>query len=415
MTAKKWSIYLIGAFLLYSFFIYLYLYYFSTSQIPLQFKGTVADPQTFLSAQEYILSIEYSRLRNLIYFLTTPFEGLVYLLILITGLSTLFNKWAQQTTKFNNGQHVIYLFWFTLLTTLIFFPINYFQYYLSKQFGITTQNFRLWMKDEVLELWINFGLTIIVVVVLYYLIRKTRHWWFFAWLLSIPFTLMLVFIQPVVIDPLYDDFYRLQNKQLEEKILSLASKANIPAEHVYEVNKSAKTNALNAYVTGIGSNARIVLWDTTLERMSEDEVLFIMAHEMAHYTKKHIYVGIATYFALSLVGLYLINKLMAATIAKYGRRLQIKTIKEIRSLPLLLLFTAMLLFLSSPITNYISRHQELSADRYAIELTENNTAAISAYQKLAKASLNDVNPPLLVKLFRYTHPTILERINNAQQ
>ena len=77
-----------------------------------------------------------------------------------------------------------------------------------------------------------------------------------------------MFIQPVLIDPFYNDFYPLKNKQLEAKILSVADQANIPAEHVYEVNKSEETNALNAYVTGIGSNSRIVLWDTTLNRLT---------------------------------------------------------------------------------------------------------------------------------------------------
>jgi Zn-dependent protease with chaperone function len=84
-------------------------------------------------------------------------------------------------------------------------------------------------------------------------------WWLYAWALSIPFTLFMMFLQPVVIDPLYNDFYPLKNKELETKILDLADKAQIPAEHVFEVNMSAETNSLNAYVTGIGAN-EIVLW-----------------------------------------------------------------------------------------------------------------------------------------------------------
>ena len=119
-----------------------------------------------------------------------------------------------------------------------------------------------------------------------------------------------MFIQPIVIDPLYNDFYPLKDKQLEAEILELASKANIPAEHVFEVNMAEKTNSLNAYVTGIGSNARIVLWDTTLNKLSDQQILFIMAHEMAHYVEKHIYFGIATYLIFSLVGLYFTAKIM---------------------------------------------------------------------------------------------------------
>lgn len=100
----------------------------------------------------------------------------------------------------------------------------------------------------------------------------------------------MMYIQPVVIDPLYNEFYPLKDKELEAKILSLADQADIPSEHVFEVNMSEKTNALNAYVTGIGENSRIVLWDTTLNSLTDEEILFIMAHEMGHYVEKHIYI-----------------------------------------------------------------------------------------------------------------------------
>ena len=176
------------------------------------------------------------------------------------------------------------------------------------------------MKDELIDFWLNYGTMLILVSVLYWLMKKsTKRWWLYAWFLSIPFTLFMMFIQPIVIDPLYNDFYPLKDKQLEAEILELASKANIPAEHVFEVNMAEKTNSLNAYVTGIGSNARIVLWDTTLNKLSDQQILFIMAHEMAHYVEKHIYFGIATYLIFSLVGLYLTSKIMNLVVTRLGR------------------------------------------------------------------------------------------------
>ena len=105
-----------------------------------------------------------------------------------------------------------------------------------------------------------------------------------------------------MIDPLYNDFSTLKNKELETKILAMADKADIPAKHVYEVNMSRKTNALNAYVTGIGLNSRIVMWDTTLKQLKDKEILFIMAHEMGHYVMKHIYWGVVSYVLLSFIG-----------------------------------------------------------------------------------------------------------------
>ena len=124
----------------------------------------------------------------------------------------------------------------------------------------------------------------------------------------------------------------IKNKELETKILSLATQANIPAEHVYEVNMAEKTNALNAYVTGIGSNSRIVLWDTTLNRLTDNEILFIMAHEMGHYVEKHIYFGIAGYLLLILIGLWLTAKIMRRLISRYGQVL--KLIKSVAFVPI---------------------------------------------------------------------------------
>ena len=162
---------------------------------------------------------------------------------------------------------------------------------------------------------------LIVVVVLLWLIRKfPKRWWLAGWALSVPFTIFLTFIQPVVIDPLYNDFSTLKNKELETKILAIADKADIPAKHVYEVNMSEKTNALNAYVTGIGPNARIVMWDTTLKQLKDKEILFIMAHEMGHYVMKHIYWGVASYMLLSFIGMYLISRIINMCIRKWGIR-----------------------------------------------------------------------------------------------
>ncbi len=172
---------------------------------------------------------------------------------------------------------------------------------------------------------------------------------------------------------------------------------------------------MNAYVTGIGSNARIVLWDTTLNKLSDNQILFIMAHEMCHYVEKHIYFGIAIYLLLSLFGLYLIYRIMNWTIKRFGKELKIPNIKDIRSVPLFFLILSILLFASSPFTNFISRYEETRADRYAINMTKDPEAAITSFQELTRSGLSQVNPPLLVKIFRYDHPSMLDRISMLEE
>lgn len=413
---KKWGITASILYVVYAVGMYFYIFHGNGGGLPEELQGSVADPAIFMTERELVLSEEYSKIRNYLFFVVTPFEWLIYFFILITGVSRLFEKWADLQLKWKVFQNTIYLFLLSIVTFILFFPIDYYRYSLSKSYGITTQGFSSWMRDNIIDFWINFIITVLVVSVLYWLINKsTKRWWLHAWVLTIPFAIFLMFIQPVLIDPLYNDFYPLKNKELETRILELAAEANIPSEHVYEVNMAEKTNALNAYVTGIGSNSRIVLWDTTLNRLTEEEILFIMAHEMGHYVEKHIYIGIAGYVVMMFVGLWLIAKIMPWMIERFGKWLKIESIKGIHSLPLILLLSSVLLFVSNPISNSVSRYQESRADQYAIELVENPEAAITGFQKLTKAGLSEVNPPTLIKWFRYTHPPMLERISHVAE
>lgn len=412
--ARKWAGTAIVIYFLILVFMYLYLFNGDTS-LPQQWIGTAADPATFLNARELMLSEQYSQIRNFMFFAYNAFDWIVYFFILLFGLSRVFERVAASQSKWRIVQAGVYLFLLSLLSYVVTFPLSYISYNLSKSYHISTQTFSSWMKDGLIDFWVNFGQMVIIVSVLYWLINKSpKRWWFHAWLLSIPFFFFMMFIQPVVIDPLYNDFYPLKNKELETEILKLASQADIPAEHVYEVNMAEKTNALNAYVTGIGANSRIVLWDTTLNRLKEKEILVIMAHEMGHYVEKHIYIGIAGYLILTFAGLWLTARLMKSIITRYGKVLKITGVGNLSSLPLFLLITAMLLFASSPLSNFVSRYQEERADQYAMEMLQDKDSAITMFQELTRSGLSQVNPPLLVKWFRYSHPTMLERIISVE-
>lgn len=411
--AVSWSLFMYVCF---GLFIYWYLFHGTSADIPEAYKGTSADPATFMNARELMLSQEFSRTKYLLFFLATPFEWLILFLILVLGISKRFEDWSKQITKLGIGQVAIYFFYLSLLTTVLALPFKWMGYQVSKSYGISTQTSASWLKDIVIDFWVSFGIMLLVVAALMWLIRKSeKRWWFYAWALSVPFTIFLTFIQPVVLDPLYNDFQPLQNQELKQKILSLASEAEIPADNVYEVNMSEKTKSLNAYVTGIGSNSRIVLWDTTLKQLSENEILFIMAHEMAHYVKKHIYWAVASSIAISFVGLYLIHRILQFIIAKWGGVLNIRTLASFSVLPLFFLISSVLSFAVSPAENYVSRMEERVSDQYAMEMTDDKKAAVETFQNLSKTSLSQVNPPGLVKFFLYTHPTMLERITYLEE
>ncbi|WP_242142196.1 MULTISPECIES: M48 family metallopeptidase [unclassified Bacillus cereus group] len=408
-----WSLFLYVGFAL---FIYWYLFGWNHEMIPDMYKGTSADPATFMNAKELTLSQDFSRVKNLLFFLSVPLEWMILLFVLVLGVSNKFEKWSKETTKVKVIQIAIYLFYLSLLTTALSLPLQWFGHQVSIAYGISTQTTASWIRDHVLDFWINYVMMFLIVSVLLWLMNKfPKRWWLAGWALSVPFTIFLTFVQPVLIDPLYHEFSTLKNKELETKILAIADQAQIPAEHVYEVNMSEKTNALNAYVTGIGKNSRIVLWDTTLQQLKDKEILFIMAHEIGHYVMKHIYWGVASYIVLTFIGMYLISRILNLCLRKWGDTLRISKLVCLSILPLFFLISSILSFAASPATNYVSRIEERAADQYALHMTKDGKAGVKTFQYLSKTSLSQVNPPALVKFFLYTHPPIFERIHTFEE
>ncbi|OOE12943.1 M48 family metallopeptidase [Fictibacillus arsenicus] len=406
------SMWLMLGFAVYGALMWYYLFHGADSALPVDLKGSAADPAMFMTERELELSTDFSRIKDFLYFISVPLEWLIYLFVLGFGLSKWFRKAAGGLTKFSIVHTAVYVLLLSFASWVLTFPLRYYSFTVSKSYNISVQSFHSWMRDGVVDFWISWALTTLMVGVMYWLIKKyEKRWWLFAWLLSIPFTVFLYFIQPVVIDPLYNKFYPLQDEALKEKILNIADKADIPAENVYEVNMSEKTNALNAYVNGIGSNLRIVLWDTTLNKLSDNQVLFVMAHEIGHYVMNHLYWNLISSIVLSFLGLWLGNIIYRKWIEQYGKTWGVKGVGDLAALPALLLIFSLLSFAVSPVENAVSRKAERDADQYAIQMTKNPEAAVGAFQQLATVSLSEVNPPKIVKWFLYGHPTMLERIH----
>lgn len=157
------------------------------------------------------------------------------------------------------------------------------------------------------------------------------------------------------------------------------------------------------------------MWDTTLNKLDDSEILFIMGHEMGHYVMKHVYIGLAGYLLVSLAGFYVIDKLYKRAVRLTRSMFHIEGRHDLAALPLLLLLFSVLSFAVTPFSNAVSRYQENKADQYGIELTENREAAVKTFQDLAVTGLSQVDPPVLVKIFRGSHPSIMERIQHAEK
>jgi len=210
---------------------------------------------------------------------------------------------------------------------------------------------------------------------------------------------------------MFNHFGPMKNKVLEGQILSLASRAGIEGSKVYEVNKSVDTNTVNAYVTGLANTKRIVLWDTTLDKLQPPEILLVMGHEMGHYVLGHTYQLVALGSGLILFGLWVIHLSAGGLIARFGDRFGFSELSDVASVPLIILLFTLVSFVLSPVLLAIGRHVEHEADRFGLEITRGNHDCGTAFVKLQQENLSVPRPGFLYKLLRSDHPPLGERID----
>ena len=308
---------------------------------------------------------------------------------------------------------VVYFALFTLITFAVDLPLSYCTGFAwPHAYDLSNQSFGKWFGDELKGLMVGLIMGGLLLWIPYGLVKKSpRRWWLWTSLLAIPLTAFFLLIAPVVIDPLFNTFGPMKDKELEGKILDLASRAGIDGARVFEVDKSADTNTVNAYVTGFGGSKRIVLWDTTIKKLSPDELLFVMSHEMGHYVLGHVMKTIFFGACLILATLYAAYRLQGGLIARFQSRFGFTELSDIASLPLVVLLVGVLSFVVSPVAVGYSRWQEHEADRFGLEITRNNHAAATAFVKLQQENLSVPRRGLLYKIWRADHPVLGDRID----
>jgi Zn-dependent protease with chaperone function len=279
-------------------------------------------------------------------------------------------------------------------------------------YGMSNQSFAQWLREGAIEAGVTCAIAAAFLWVPFWLIRRLpRTWWLATGALLVPFLLLMMLVRPVWIDPLTDDFGPMRDAALEERILALAERAGIDGARVFEVAKSADTKRVNAYVTGFGATQRIVLWDTLLAKLTPEQVLVVMGHEMGHYVLRHVVIGICVYSALLTAGLGVLHVAASALLRRRGARLGLRGLADPAALPLLLALAALLGPLLTPAAYAFSRHEEHEADRFALEITRDNRACAGAFVALQANNLGIPRPDAWVVWLRSSHPSLGERVD----
>jgi Zn-dependent protease with chaperone function len=355
--------------------------------------------------------VSYSRFKNIWRFVSF-FLGIgILALILFTGLSARLRNWAQHVRlRF----FAIWLFWalFSLVDYLLNLPfVIYRGFIVESDYGFMNQTFMGWWGENLLGLLLGIVLGIVPVWFFYWLVGKMKRWWLAFSLGSIPFIVLLIVIVPVLIAPMFNKFEPLKDKQLEAEILTLAEKAGIEGSDVFQVDGSKQSTKINAYVTGLFGTKRIVLYDTMIDNFTTDEIKYVMGHEMGHYLMNHLWWGVAIAIVFILFALWLMDKTIHGVIRRFKNRFRFERLGDVASLPLVLIFVAVINFVFQPITNSASRYMERQCDEYGMEVVDiSGVAAAITFDKLSVFNLADPDPHPLIEFWFYSHPALQKRM-----
>jgi Zn-dependent protease with chaperone function len=360
-------------------------------------------------------TLAWYRSGNALWALGQAFGAAFPLLLLATGFSARIRDAAERIGRHWLLAAPLFAVFYTVLAWLASLPLGYYRGFVRPHaYGLSNQTFGKWLRDGTLDLAVSALVGAVLAAGLYAWIRKApRRWWLGATACLVPFLLVYLLFQPLWIAPLFNDFGPMENPALEAKILALADRAGIEGGRVFEVDKSVDTKTVNAYVTGFAASKRIVLWDTLLARLDEPEVLFVMGHEMGHYVLHHVLLGIAFAAALAGLGLWAVHRVAPLAIARWQGQLGFVRLSDPASLPLLLLLFQLGAFLLTPVGLGFSRWMEHEADRFALELVQDNHAAATAFVKLQETNLSHPRPGPLFVLWRAGHPPLGARIDFA--
>jgi Zn-dependent protease with chaperone function len=347
-------------------------------------------------------------------------------LLLASRWAAGFAAWAESVSRRRWLQGLLFFAVFLVITSVASLPLDAIGHVVSRHYGISVQGWGSWFEDlgKGLCLSVLFGAP--VLLLFNWIVRVSpRRYWIWIWLVSLPLILLSVFAEPLIIDPLFNKFEPLTKTHpaLVGKLETVVARTgtHIPPDRMFLMKASAKSNGLNAYVTGIGATKRFVMWDTATDRLPDDEILFIFGHESGHYVLNHIPQELSGAAAGMFFVFWACAGFAGWLARRFGARWQLGNPYPLASrqgFVVLLFALSIAEFIVQPAANTFSRHFEHEADVYGQEaihglVADPQKTAVSAFNHLGEAWLEDPNPSPFIEFWEYNHPSVQTRANFA--
>ena len=368
---------------------------------------TTLDPEKQKQAKQY------ARIRRRLWLVDTIFSAVYALLWLFLGWATSLRTWLSSFTDNQWLLVALFIAIFGGIYALINLPLSYYSgFVLPHRFDQSNQTFRDWVIDQLKGLAVGLPLSLLLLELLYLALRVTGDlWWLWAAGGMLLFTVLLSNLAPILIMPLFNKYVPLgeEHKELADRLLELARRANTKVRGVFKFDMSRRTKAANAALTGIGNTRRIVLGDTLINEFSTDEIETVLAHELGHHVHRDIPFLIAIGTLSTTLSLYLASLALDWAVGYFG----FTGPADIAAFPALGLIFGAYGLITMPLENAISRWRENMADDYALQSTGKKEAFASAFTRLANQNLGEVDPEKWVVWLFYSHPPLGERIAKA--
>jgi STE24 endopeptidase len=333
--------------------------------------------------------------------------------LLVTGGSVSLRELAHSVAGDSFALLVVaYVTFIALINEVLQLPLAFYQgVTLERRYGLSTETTLAWWGDHFKAAALGLVFSIGGALIVWSLLRAfPDRWWAIAAACFSVILVVLAQLAPVLLLPLFYDTKPLDRPSLVDRLVALANRAGAQVLGVFELRLSDRTRKANAALTGIGRTRRILLSDTLLADHSDDEIEVILAHELAHHVHRDIWKGIALEAGLITLGFFLADRVMAALVAPLG----LAGKSDIAAMPLLVLTAGAVSVMLLPLANAFSRAHERRADRYALEMTKNADAFITAMKRLAVQNLAEEHPSRLVETLFHSHPSMSSRVAAAE-
>ena len=328
------------------------------------------------------------------------------------GLQLLHDFWSVRLDGLGYG--VALIFSVVFISSLIDLPFSLFrQFVIEERFGFNRMTLKLFVTDLIKSTALGLAIgTPVLLAVLWLMGAMGEWWWLYVWAFWCGFNLLILFLYPTWIAPLFNKFSPLDNAELKARIEALLARCGFASNGLFVMDGSKRSSHGNAYFTGFGKNKRIVFFDTLIERLQPEEIEAVLAHELGHFRHRHVLKRIVLMFALTLGFLWLLGQLMLTPWFYEG--LGVGAQNTAMALTLFFLTLSVFTFPFSPLGSLLSRRHEFEADAYAARHASSDDL-IRALVKLYEDNASTLTPDPMHSLFYDSHPPAALRIAHLEQ